>query len=536
MDFTILYGIFAALGLAIGGGSLYEKDLVKYSLERAYESKWKGAEFHNEFPISIPQVLPSTQEIATEIGKYIPANDFMIGASTSAHQCGKRCTPEICSYSKFYDEKNKTRSIKERLPLPTDSEYSMDWDGNYETYLDDALKQMPLREVRFSIEWALVQPNGPDEFDKKVLDHYADIFIAHIKRGIRPVVCLHHYTDPNWFFHGKGAFTKIENVTYFVDYCAKVFEHIMKKVAANENALAAYKKLGSREPLWSTFNAPGGYAFRVHRQEVLNENMTGLGLIAEAVKNTCEATVQVSKKLKAKHKALELPEEVKAPKVGFLKNGLQVDAADGFFSKPFSRVFANIADQIRHEAIYQFFTTGEYSARHVYHKNKEAIGAIDFVGLNYYANKKLKLWKTVPATKDENRLTDGSYHSYPEGLYRAIVELHEKLVRPYEKASGKPLPMFVAENGIATKNEAQRKRFYHEHFYVIMIAIQNGFKVFGYLPWTLFSNYEWPSLKNYLQRDYGVFAVVDGGKHLKLKDGSESLQSFAVALKNLRED
>ncbi len=533
MEIQTLFLAMKALGIGlatlIGGVTVYERDLVKYSYERSQET---GAHTQ-EFPIVIPQELPSMQAIAQEIAKYVDPAQFMFGGSTSEHQCSKKCTPKICTHSRFIEEQNAQRSDEDRMAQPTDARYKMNWYDNYKNYIDDAVRGMYLRDLRFSIEWALVQPEGPESWDEAVLDHYADLFITCLKKKVRPLVCLHHYTDPNWFFHEKKGFTKIENVQYFVDYCTKVYEHIMKKVAANKDALNALQRMGARQPMWATFNAPAGYVFRVHRQEPLDKKLTGLGLIAEAIKNTCEATVQVSKSLKARFADMSFPVAIQMPQVGFLKNGLQVDAQPSRVSA-LSRTFANLGDQMRHEAIYNFFTTGVFNARHVYHENKDAVGSIDFVGLNYYANKKLHLLNTVPATTDEKRLTDGGYHSYPEGMYRAIVELHEKMIKPIEETTSKELPMFVAENGIATMNDAQRARFYHEHLYVIMKANQDGYKVRGYLPWTLFDNYEWPALKNNTERNYGIFAVTNDGKHLTLKPGSDILNIFGTALRAIR--
>ena len=115
-------------------------------------------------------------------------------------------------------------------------------------------------------------------------------------------------------------------------------------------------------------------------------------------------------------------------------------------------------------------------------------------------------------------------------MYRAIVEIYERFIKPFERAAGKKLPLLVAENGIATKDDAKRKRFYHEYLYAMMRATQDGYPVYGYLPWTLMDNYEWPGLDS-TDRRYGIFSVTDDGKHLKLKPGSQPLRAFGNALK-----
>lgn len=63
-----------------------------------------------------------------------------------------------------------------------------------------------------------------------------------VANGIKPVINLHHYTEPLWFAD-KDGFEKEENLHYFVDYCEHVF-----------NALHEYVYL------WFTFNSPNAYA------------------------------------------------------------------------------------------------------------------------------------------------------------------------------------------------------------------------------------------------------------------------------------
>ncbi len=486
-------------------------------------------------PISIPKQLPSMEEIADSIFKSVDPHSFLFGGSTSEYQCSKKCTADMCTYSRYLEQRNSNKK-NEQMPCPTDTKYKMNWWDQYKTYIDDSVTQLGLNAIRFSIEWSLVQPEGPNLWDQKVLDHYADLFVYCVKKGVTPLVCFHHYTDPVWFFN-KGAFANMNNIEYFSTYTNKMYTHIMTSLAKDEDALKAYVKLGERTPKWFTFNAPAGYAFRVHRQEVMDETFKGLNIVAKATLGTCIATMQTSKALKKSFKQLGLPEIIQNPVVGFLKNGLQVDGADKYYSKSISEFFSAHADYIRHDAVYQFFTTGTFRVQipkivDIDYTSEDALGCLDIIGLNYYSNMQLFLTQKQCANTDPELATDGStYYRYPAGMYRAIVELHEELVKPYEKATGRKLPMFVAENGIATNDNKKRARFYEEYMYAISKAVQDGYPVMGYTPWTLFDNYEWPDHMNNRSRNYGLFAVVDDGKHLQLKEGSKPLKQFADCLK-----
>jgi len=83
------------------------------------------------------------------------------------------------------------------------------------------------------------------------------------------------------------------------------------------------------------------------------------------------------------------------------------------------------------------------------------------------------------------------------------------------------------ENGIATMDEEKRAKFYPAYLEQLHRAQKEinwqGGAVLGYLPWTLCSNYEWPSVKQYHHREYGLFNVdKKNPARLILKEGARS--------------
>lgn len=478
---------------------------------------------------TIAELMMTPEHLAAGIAQKVNPASFLRGASTSEHQCSQECTPEICSWSRFAQERN--------LPQPSDKKHGMNLWHYYRQYIDYAVDHMKLNSLRFSIEWPLVQPQGPESWDQKALDHYADVFKYAIKRGITPVVCFHHYTDPNWFLD-RGGFEKESNIDYFVQYCQKVYEHIMDAVAQDQQVITSLQSIA---PLWATFNAPDGYAFRGYKQKQgppSDPARSGLKVVTEVLKNTLESHVCVYDALKKKHeeKKYELP----APKIGFLKNIHQIDPAKEtwkqYCASPLTHCIAGIAHMIQNGSVYRFFTQGEYRVHvpfliNVTHKNERAIGALDFIGLNYYSNRHMFLTTTIepndPTLCSDNKI----YYHYPQGMYRAIHELYAHIVEPYA-AQGKKIDFIVAENGIATKDNFKRNRFYQEYLYAIYKAVQDGKLVHGYLPWTLATNYEWPSLENNTERDYGLCEVDPNDQsQLRVKDGAATYMQFVAQMK-----
>jgi len=98
---------------------------------------------------------------------------------------------------------------------PGDGQFTTDWDLFYERgHLKDArgdgvgswtemardrraLMELGVSHYRFGIEWARVEPD-PGYIDEAVLAQYAAHAQALQAAGIEPVVCLWHFTFPDW--------------------------------------------------------------------------------------------------------------------------------------------------------------------------------------------------------------------------------------------------------------------------------------------------------------------------------------------------
>jgi beta-glucosidase len=69
----------------------------------------------------------------------------------------------------------------------------------YSKAIDDVqlVKAMSLDSYRFSIEWARIEPMR-DVIDEAAITHYRDQLLALKALGIRPLVTLHHFSNPVW--------------------------------------------------------------------------------------------------------------------------------------------------------------------------------------------------------------------------------------------------------------------------------------------------------------------------------------------------
>lgn len=481
---------------------------------------------------------------------------FLLGASTSEHQCSKKCHElgeqlgkPICSWDRFAAGKG--------LAQPSDSQFTIDLWNNYKDYIDHTKEKLGLNALRFSIEWALVQPDGHDAFDQVSLDHYANQFVYAIKKGITPIICFHHYTDPCWFAD-KGGFEKQENTQYFVNFCNKVYIHLTQKL---HNTITAedtdvLELLQNRPPLWATFNSPEGYAFKGYNslENPTSENTgfnqgtvtkKGLNWTERVLGTMMDAHVKVYKQLKSSYNELPINKEyINTPQIGFLKNITQLDPAHKkwwhVFMRPVSRLCCSVGELLQSDCIYKFFKTGHFASPlhpNIRITNLDAPQALDFIGLNYYSNQLLLGKKRIAAgDNDPDKTDNANYRMYPAGLLRAIAELHDQLVKPLQKKTKKQIPIFVTENGIATTDNNKRNTFYRCYMQALVKAIQNQkYDVRGYLTWTLADNYEWPkvqdseSIQPQDRRIYGLCTINQNGQ-LAAKEGAAFYLNFARAV------
>ncbi|HXX56902.1 MAG TPA: family 1 glycosylhydrolase, partial [Thermodesulfovibrionales bacterium] len=114
-------------------------------------------------------------------------------------------------------------------------------------------------------------------------------------------------------------------------------------------------------------------------------------------------------------------------------------------------------------------------------------GKLDFFGVNYYTRVHLRFnpFKKMGVELrhrdiEGNGLTDMGWEIHPYGL--------EKVLR---YASKLDVPIYITENGIATRDDQKKIRFMKRHVDVLERCLRNGIDVRGYFYWSLIDNYEW---------------------------------------------
>jgi beta-glucosidase len=148
---------------------------------------------------------------------------------------------------------------------------------------------------------------------------------------------------------------------------------------------------------------------------------------------------------------------------------------------------------------------------------------MDFIGLNYYFHKKVKLHflskempflETIPDENVHQKQDVLDWEIYPKGIYNLTTCLYKR----YKKE------IYITENGISDTTDSKRSEFIIQHLNFIKKAIDEGIPIKGYFYWTLVDNFEW--VWGYKPK-FGL-AYIDKGKRI-LKN---SAKTYALIAKN----
>ncbi len=433
------------------------------------------------YRISNPDPRWNWDKIKTE-KIYFP-NNFMWGTATAAHQVEGNNTNN--NWYRF--EHQKDSNGKPRIHNNDKSGLAAD---HWNRYKEDIglMNELGVKYYRFSIEWSKIEPkNGI--FNEKALEHYRELCTTLIDSGLTPVVTLHHFTHPIWF-EDLGGFEKEENIKHYLEFSEFVFN-----------------KLSDLVPFWCTINEPAVYVSQGYFNGVFPPGKKDPVLAGQVMKNLLSAHVAVFRHLKT------LPNGMNV-QIGLVKNITQFDPLrrwhilDWYFSGILNDIFTNNTIDLLTTGDFNFYLPG---MANISYKNTDAIGAIDFIGLNYYSRWHVKghLNTATPftfETRPEDIQTDMPYSIYPEGFYRAIQTI-SKLNKP----------IIITENGIADNKDDRRELFIERYLYALYKAIMDGYDIRGYFYWTLMDNFEWA--EGYAMK-FGLYEVDFTTQKRELRKGS----------------
>lgn len=325
-----------------------------------------------------------------------------------------------------------------------------------------------LTHHRLSLDWARLEPE-PGVHDPLAVDHYRAILEAAHEAGITPWVCLHHFTLPRWV-SGTGGFANEANRTgpwtRHVDFVAETFGDLVagwKPInEANLYPLLGYR-LGAIPPgrtdpeeealvLEQILLANAEAAVRLGATGAPVSSIFGLATYEPA---DDEAATQAT--------VAQLYATMWDPWVGLQRDGLLAVPGREPVSRP------------------------------------DLAGAFDLIGFSYYFGLGVRDGTIRPHPEGARRSPLG-YGIWADGVGRVLDRVHAELPGT---------PILVAEFGIGTDDDEERRAYLERGLDVIHGAIARGVDVRGFFHWTGVDNYEWT-------HGYDVrFGIIDADRRVR---------------------
>ncbi len=390
-----------------------------------------------------------------------------------------------------------------------------DASGGYSRAVDDValLVELGVDSYRFSIEWARVEPQR-DVISEEALQHYDEVIDALVAAGIRPMITLHHFSNPIWVGDPRdlecAAGPTDANLCGYAN--AVGAPQIVDEFAEHVALLA--DRYGDRVDEWGTVNEPVNYLLAAYgvgtfppgESNILTEDDL-LGRFMPVVRTYLEMHGGAYAAVKASD-TIDADEDGNAADVGF---SLSVaDWVPARANQP-SEDPEDIAARDRvvyvyHHLFLEAAQTGMFDSDLDGEGDTEIpglAGSVDWLGIQYYfrtgVTGKDPILPVVnvtpcfgfidfgsclePVGKDTTKCVPAmKYEFYEPAIFDILSDYAERYP---------DLPLLVSESGIATETGARRAEHVVRSLEQIARAREAGVDVRGYYHWSLFDNFEW---------------------------------------------
>jgi beta-glucosidase len=328
-------------------------------------------------------------------------------------------------------------------------------------------EQMHHNALRLSLEWSRIEPEE-GQWESGALDRYRAMLRDVRDRGMKPMITLHHFTEPVWFAD-RGGFENECNIRFFVRYATYVVQNLLDLC-----------------DFWMTINEPNVYTALGYVLGSYPPGKQDLTCAKRVIRNLLRAHVE------AFYTIRRLQPEAQ---IGYCLDYRHFDPARAL--SPLDQGLAWLHETFFVWSTLQAAETGHFTfpLRLLIAPILHAAGTRDYHGVNYYTREMVRFHLTAPSQMFVQRYAlPGSIYSdpgrdngleeiYPYGLYRVLKSL-------YQRTRGNK-PIYITENGLRDAEDLRRPQALLEHLAMLHRAISEGIPVRGYLHWTFVDDFEW---------------------------------------------
>ncbi|MCI1857060.1 MAG: 6-phospho-beta-galactosidase [Sporolactobacillus sp.] len=436
---------------------------------------------------------------------------FVLGAATAAYQCEGATHTDGKGEVPWDDLLQKQGRFN---PEP-----ACDFYHKYPQDLE-LCKKFGIRAIRVSIAWSRIFPEGSGRIEPRGVAHYHHLFDKCAELSIEPYVTLHHFDMPTALFE-YGGWLNPKNIDYFVKYakfCFKEFgDQVHKWITINEPVSVAVNQY-----ITGTFPPQEHFDFSKAFQCEHNFNLAHARAVNLFKEMKCKGEIGIIHALQTVYPASDSSEDQHAA-------ALQ-DALDNRFllDGTLAGKYSDHTLKLIHEIIEKNGGTGPLIKESDIHELSQAASQLDFLGINYYFSKFVKMFSgenkifhngtgmkgtSISCLKGVGEIvhkkgiptTDWDWPIYPKGIYDMIM----RITKSYPKLK----KVYITENGLGYKdrlnedktvNDQPRIDYIDQHLREIAKAINDGAKVCGYFVWSLQDMFSWTNGYN---KRYGLLYV-----------------------------
>ena len=403
-------------------------------------------------------------------------NQFLWGASTSAFQA-----------EGAYLEDGKGLGTVDVRVVPegiADTKIASD---HYHHFEEDllAMKELGLNVYRFSFSWSRIMPDG-HTVNEKGLAFYDKIIDRCLEYGIEPLPTLYHFEMPQALVDKEGGWLSKSTVEAYASYAKTCFEQFKGKVKT-----------------WVTIN-----------EQLIASAASDLhGIHAQSEEESMKNMYQISFNMSiAEKKAMQILKQIDPEsKIGPVCS-IQIVYPNSCDPKDICASYD--AEEMMMYSLLDMSVFGHYPKRYTsYLKERGWLPSVskeeenllksirpDFIGINYYFPLTVKapgkdhdfsklppFWRSTLFEVTDNPYLEKSEWMPngmdPMGLYLGIRKLYDRY----------RLPLIITENGMAYSDrledgkihDSYRIDYLDAHIQKIKQAVEEGYPVFGYCPWSL---------------------------------------------------
>ena len=420
----------------------------------------------------------------------------------------------------------------------------------YTNSLEDLalVRELGVDSYRFSIEWARVEPVR-DQIDEAALAHYQEQLEAMRAMGIRPLVTLHHFSNPVWVADPRDTGCAAGPTdTNLCGLGSAGGPQIIEEMA--EHAALIARRFGGLVDEWGTLNEPINYLLAAYGIGYFPPGKVTIGDVPNSfipiLRDYIAAHAAMAKAIAA-NDTIDADGDGRAAVIGLSMSVADWEPARA--NKPSSNPDDLAA---RDRIVYAFHYLFVDSLRNgTFDSNLDGIpdeqhpewtGTLDWLGLQYYFRagvtaataviplidltpcfSNFDLGSCIPAPDPTYCVPRMGYEGFTDGIGDIVLAFGARYP---------DLPLLVSEAGIATDVGRRRAENIVRNLESIERARKAGVDVRGYYHWSLTDNFEWAEG---FGPHFGLYSVDYASYARTATEGADVLRTIATGRELTRE-